>query len=100
MTYDGLNPDRNAIIDVLLPHPNIFVNLRDHKGRSVLWHAANTRNRRLVRQLAQLPGTDIETPDDNGVAPLDQASNRGDPEIIELVRNPVNATDVFRCSLM
>ncbi|KAJ5240722.1 uncharacterized protein N7469_002313 [Penicillium citrinum] len=73
MTYDGRNPKREAIIDVLVSHPKTSVDIQDHRGRSVLWHAANTSNRRLILQLARLPATDLEAPDDNGVTPSGQS---------------------------
>jgi ankyrin repeat protein len=41
-TYDGLNPKRNEIIDLLLLNSKTSANERDKRGRSVLWHAANT----------------------------------------------------------
>ena len=100
MTYDGRNPKREAIIDVLVSHPKTSVDIQDHRGRSVLWHAANTSNRRLVLQLARLPATDLEAPDDNGVSPLHQASKRGDLEITALLQNLVILTEAFRCSFM
>ncbi|KAJ5569111.1 hypothetical protein N7450_011597 [Penicillium hetheringtonii] len=87
MTYDGLDPKRDAIIDILVSHLKILVDIQDHRGRSVLWHAANTSNRRLILKLARLPGGDIEAPDDNGVTPLDQARKREDFETIALLHS-------------
>jgi len=100
MTYDGRNPKREAIIHVLVSHPKTSVNIQDHRGRSVLWHAANTSNRRLVLQLARLPATDLEAADDNGVTPSGQARKRGDLEIAALLQNLFILTEAFRCSFM
>lgn len=100
MTYDGRNPKRETIIDVLVSHPKASVDIQDHRGRSVLWHAANTSNRRLILQLAWLSATDLEAPDDNGVTPLDQARKRGDLEIAALLQNLVILTEAFRCSFI
>ncbi|KAJ5569267.1 hypothetical protein N7450_011753 [Penicillium hetheringtonii] len=86
MTYDGRNPKREAIIDVLVSHPKTSVDIQDHRGRSV--------------QLARLPATDLEAPDDNGVSPLHQASKRGDLEIAALLQNLFRLTEAFRCSFM
>jgi ankyrin repeat protein len=64
-----------------------LVNERDQKGRSILWHAANTGNKRLVLQLAQLTDLEPEIPDNDGVSPLDQARKRGSIEIVSLLQS-------------
>ena len=51
-TYDGLEP-RSMILDLLISHPISVVSQRDAKGRSLMWHAANTSNERLIAQLGQ-----------------------------------------------
>jgi ankyrin repeat protein len=86
MTYDGLDPKRNQIIDLLLLNRKNLVNERDQRGRSVLWHAANTGNKRLILQLAQLSDLEPENSDDNGVSPLGQARKRGNIEIYALLQ--------------
>jgi ankyrin repeat protein len=86
-TYDGLDPKRNEIIDLLLLNSKTSVNERDKRGRSVLWHGANTGNKRLILQLAQLPDLELGNPDDNGVSPLGQARKRGNIEIVALLQN-------------
>jgi ankyrin repeat protein len=86
MAYDGLDPVRNNIIDLLLLNRKTIVNERDQRGRSVLWHAANTGNKRLILQLAQLPDLESEIPDNDGVSPVDQARKRGSIEIVTLLQ--------------
>ena len=59
-TYDGLEP-RSMILDLLVSHPTSVVSQRDAKGRSLLWHAANTSNKRLIAQLGQSPPQRFKT---------------------------------------
>jgi ankyrin repeat protein len=61
------------------------VNKRDKRGRLVLWHAANTGNKRLILQLAQLPDLELGNPDNNSVSPLGQARKRGNIKIVALL---------------
>jgi ankyrin repeat protein len=84
-TYDGLDPKRNEIIDLLLLNSKTSVNKRDKRGRLVLWHAANTGNKRLILQLAQLPDLELGNPDNNSVSPLGQARKRGNIKIVALL---------------
>lgn len=51
-TYDGREPARDEIRELLVSHPAIMVDQEDQQGRSVLWHIANTSNEKLLRQLA------------------------------------------------
>lgn len=85
--YDGLDPKRNEIIDLLLSNSKSLVNEQGQRGRSVLWHAANTGNKRLIFQLAQLPDLESGIPDDDGVSPLGQARKRGNIEIVALLQS-------------
>jgi FOG: Ankyrin repeat len=87
MAYDGLSPKRDDIIDLLLSSCKTLVNERDQRGRSVLWHAANTGNKRLICRLMQLPDLEPGISDDEGVSPLDQARKRGKNEIIALLQS-------------
>jgi ankyrin repeat protein len=87
MAYGGQNPKRDEIIDLLLSSWKTLMNERDQRGRSVLWHAANTGNKRLILQLAQLPDLEREIPDNDGVSPLDQAKKRGSIEIVALLQS-------------
>jgi ankyrin repeat protein len=87
--YDGLDPKRNKVIDLLISNPKILVNKRDQRGRSVLWHAANAGNKRLIYQLAQLQDLEPGVPDNDGVSPVDQARRRGDIEIVALLQSLV-----------
>lgn len=68
MTFDGLDPKRNEIINLLLLNRKTLVNGRARRDRSVLWHAANTTNKRLVTQLAQLSDLEPGNPDDDFVS--------------------------------
>jgi ankyrin repeat protein len=86
MTYDGLDPKRYQIIDLLLLNRKTLVNERDQRGRSALWHAANTGNKRLIVQLAQLSDLEPGNTDDDGVSPLGQARKRGNIEICALLQ--------------
>lgn len=85
--YDGLGPKRNKIIGLLLSNSKTLVNERDQRGRSVLWHAANTGNKRLILQLGQLPDLELGTPDNGGMSPLGQARKRGNIEIVALLQS-------------
>jgi ankyrin repeat protein len=87
MAYGGQNPKRDEIIDLLLSSWKTLVNERDQRGRSVLWHAANTGNKRLICQLGQLQDLQSEIADKHGVSPLDQARKRGSIEIVALLQS-------------
>lgn len=94
--YNGLDPKRNKIIDLLLSNSKSLVNKQGQRGRSVLWHAANTGNKRLIFQLAQLPDLESRIPDDNSVSPLGQARKRGNIEIVALLQSLTAGTGYRR----
>ncbi|KAJ5267719.1 hypothetical protein N7478_010527 [Penicillium angulare] len=50
--YDGFEPRRDAILELLVSHPQSMVSQRDAKGRSLLQFATFTSNARLIAQLA------------------------------------------------
>ncbi|KAJ5267831.1 hypothetical protein N7478_010639 [Penicillium angulare] len=52
-TYSGFDPRRDAILELLVSHPQSMVSQRDTKGRSLLQYATFTSNRRLIAQLAR-----------------------------------------------
>jgi ankyrin repeat protein len=87
MTYDGLDPKRNQIIYLLLLNRKTLVHQRDLRGRSVLWHGANTGNKRMILQLAQISDLEPGNPDDNGVSPLGQARKRGNIEMYAFLQS-------------
>lgn len=51
--YGGLEPRRDAILELLVSHPQSMVGQCDARGRLLLQYATSTSNRRHIAQLAR-----------------------------------------------
>lgn len=82
------------IVELLLGHPDIDVNLVDNEGRNALWHAADARTAKL---LVASNSIDIDRKDVHGQSPLAIAAERNSYDIVDLLlstgRVDVDSTD-------
>ncbi|KAJ5291393.1 ankyrin [Penicillium angulare] len=85
-TFDGGLSCRK-ILDSLISSPDVMVNQRDSRGRSIIWHAANTGNCDLVQKLSLLPEIKLDAADNDGIAPQERARQQGNLTIMDLLEN-------------
>ncbi|KAJ6016589.1 hypothetical protein N7540_011180 [Penicillium herquei] len=76
-TFDGNSAQRQILHDIV-SSPDILLNQRDRRGRSALWHAANTGNISLIMTMYQDPRVRCGVADRDGITPQDRAIQRGD----------------------
>ncbi|KAJ6016469.1 hypothetical protein N7540_011060 [Penicillium herquei] len=84
-TFDG-NRARSQILRDILITPNVLIDQRDQRGRSALWHAANTGNISLIMTMYQDPRVRCGVADRDGITPQDRATQRGDRQTARLLQ--------------
>jgi len=75
--------DHDAIVSLLLVHPDVDVNLKNYPGESPFFIACARGSTSCVRLLLQDQRVIVNEPSDYGRTPLWQAANRGHLDILK-----------------
>jgi ankyrin repeat protein len=82
--YDH-NDNYDEIANILLNHPKIDINARNHYGETVLHIAVMKNNIPLIKSLIKTKKINLDTSDGRGYTPLNIAVNYGFTKICELL---------------
>jgi ankyrin repeat protein len=73
------------VVESLLLHSDLGVNISDSKGRTALWHAVNLGHYDLVKLLLRQNQLRLNDPDRYGVTPLARAAENPLLQVLELL---------------
>jgi len=76
---------QTKVVDMLLKHPNIDVNIRDNLGVTALICASENGHLKVVDMLLNHPNIDVNIQGNNGVTALILATQNGHKAVIELL---------------
>ncbi|ETK79448.1 hypothetical protein F441_14997 [Phytophthora nicotianae CJ01A1] len=89
--------NHNEIVDLLLSHSDIQVNVADHEGKTPLLHAVLLENYAFVQVLIEA-GTDVNIYDQDGHTPLFVASQVQSENLVKvLLENGARVDSVTSC---
>ena len=79
--------NNRALTTLLLEQPDIKINLKDLKGRTVLHYAAYRASTTLIQMLLGVPGINKEAKCYKGVTPLKLGISRGNSVFVSILAN-------------
>ena len=72
----------------------VNVNAADHRGRTLLWHAAENGHDTLVEILLRTKAVEVDAPDEDGTTPMHRAAWYGHRRVAELLLYTGNASAI------